>query len=210
VHLQYRPALHLLWIVLLVAMFACCFFQVFTNMSVYYKQGLGFTEPFIGLLMSCNGILIVAIEMVLIYKLEGKRRSTYYIVIGVFLVGLAYLMLNLFSMNHVLAFVMIIIITFGEISSMPFMNSFWISRTQSYNRGQYAALYTMAWSAAQTLGPMTGAQVAGHAGFNWLWWSVAGLSFITSFAFFKLHRHMGQEKLVLTESDITTTPAPEL
>jgi len=199
-----------LWFVLLVTLFACCFFQLFTNMSVYYKQGLGFSEPFIGLLMSCNGVLIVAIEMVLIYKLEGKRRSTYYIVIGIFLMGLSYLMLNLFSMNHALAFVMIIIITFGEITSMPFMNSFWISRTQSYNRGQYAALYTMAWSAAQTLGPMVGAQVAEHAGFNWLWWGATGLSFITAFAFFKLHRYMGNETLVLTEKDITTTPAPEL
>ena len=42
--------------------------------------------------------------------------------------------------------------------------------------GQYAALYTMAWSAAQTLGPMTGAQIAQHYSFNWLWWLVGCLS----------------------------------
>jgi len=197
-----------LWFILFVALFGCCFFQLFTNLSVYYKLKLNFTEPYIGFLMASNGILIVAIEMVLIYKLEGKRRSTYFIVVGVLLMALAYLMLNLFSMNHALAFVMVIIITFGEITSMPFMNSFWISRTKAYNRGQYAALYTMAWSAAQTLGPMGGAQVAEHAGFNWLWWCACGLSFITAFAFFRLHRRIGNEMLVLTEKDITTTPAP--
>ncbi|MBS1565947.1 MAG: MFS transporter, partial [Bacteroidetes bacterium] len=156
-----------------------------------------------------NGLLIVAIEMVLIYKLEGKKRSTYFIVIGVFLMAVAYLMVNLFRMDHALAFVMVVIITFGEITSMPFMNSFWITRTKPHNRGQYAALYTMAWSVAQTLGPMLGAQVAEHAGFRWLWWSAAGLSLITSFGFFRLHRFMGR-KLTLTNKAITDTPGPEL
>jgi MFS family permease len=77
-------------------------------------------------------------------------------------------------------------ITFGEILSMPFMNSYWITRTHSTNRGQYAALYTMAWSAAQTLGPMGGAQLAQYAGFNILWWVVGGLSLVAAFAFRKL------------------------
>ncbi|HSC39445.1 MAG TPA: MFS transporter, partial [Chitinophagaceae bacterium] len=96
--------------------------------------------------------------------------------------------------------------TLGEITSMPFMNSFWISRSRPHNRGQYAALYTMAWSAAQTLGPMGGAQVAQHLGFKWLWWSASILSFITAFAFFRLHRRMGSEAL-LTGKEITATPS---
>ncbi len=49
---------------------------------------------------------------------------------------------------------------------MPFMNTYWIARTSHGNRGQYAALYTMAWSAAQTLGLMAGVQVAQVAGFS--------------------------------------------
>jgi predicted MFS family arabinose efflux permease len=78
---------------------------------------------------------------------------------------------------------MIVIVTFGEILSMPFMNSYWIARTHPSNRGQYAALYTMAWSAAQTLGPMLGAQLAEHSGFNVLWWTVGGISIFAAFAF---------------------------
>ena len=80
----------------------------------------------------------------------------------------------------------ITLVTFGEILAMPFMNSYWISRTHYTNRGQYAALYTMAWSAAQTLGPMGGAQLAGHAGFTILWWAVGGLSIIAALAFRRL------------------------
>jgi predicted MFS family arabinose efflux permease len=125
-------------------LFASCFFQIFTNLPVYFKTELHFSEPFIGLLMSVNGIIIALVEMVLIYKLEGKRKNTIYITMGVGIVGLSFLMLNLPGIGALLAFAMIILITFGEIFSMPFMNTYWISRTHHSNRGQYAALYTMA------------------------------------------------------------------
>lgn len=177
-----------LWFILFTMLFASCFFQLFTNLPVYLKNELHFSKPFIGILMAFNGILIAIVEMVLIYRLEGKRNILHYITIGVFLVGLAFLMLNIPGIGPLLAFAMITTVTFGEILSMPFMNSYWITRTQPSNRGQYAALYTMAWSAAQTLGPMGGAQLVEYSGFNLLWWSVGGLCIITSFSFLKLRK----------------------
>jgi predicted MFS family arabinose efflux permease len=173
--------------VFITMLFACCFFQLFTNLPVYFNKELHFSEPFIGFLMAVNGIIIAMVEMVLIYKLEGKRKNIIYITLGVFIVGLSFLMLNIPGAPVAIACSMIILVTFGEILSMPFMNSFWITRTQPSNRGQYAALYTMAWSAAQTLGPMGGAQLAQHAGFKILWWVVGGLSVIAAFLFRKTH-----------------------
>ena len=172
---------------LITMLFASCFFQLFTNLPVYFKKELHFSEPFIGIIMATNGILIALVEMVVIYKLEGKRKNILYISIGVFLVGLSFLMLNIPG-GAIIACSMILLVTFGEILSMPFMNSYWIARTQPSNRGQYAALYTMAWSAAQTLGPMGGAQLAEYSGFNVLWWTVGGLSMLASLAFWRLHR----------------------
>ncbi|HET6995657.1 MAG TPA: MFS transporter, partial [Chitinophagaceae bacterium] len=174
--------------VLITMLFASCFFQIFTNLPVFFKKELHFSEPFIGLLMAVNGIVIALVEMVLIYKLEGKRKHTLYITFGVALTGLSFLMLNIPGMGALLALVMIITITFGEIFAMPFMNTYWIGRTQSSNRGQYAALYTMAWSAAQCLGPLLGSQVADHYNFTLLWWIVGVLALFASFAFWKLHK----------------------
>jgi predicted MFS family arabinose efflux permease len=173
--------------VIITMLFACCFFQLFTNLPVYFRKDLHFSEPFIGFLMAVNGIIIALVEMVLIYKLEGRRKNMIYITLGVFIVGLSFLMLNLQGSFVIIAGSMIVLVTFGEILSMPFMNSYWITRTQAANRGQYAALYTMAWSAAQTLGPMTGAQLAQYSGFTILWWAVGGLAIITSLLFWKLH-----------------------
>lgn len=172
--------------IIVTALFASCFFQIFTNLPVYLKKNLHLSEPYIGLLMAINGVIIAIIEMVLVYKLEGKRKSMVYITAGVALAGISFWTLNIPLHGAFIAFVMIIMITFGEILSMPFMNSYWITRTHSTNRGQYAALYTMAWSAAQTLGPMGGAQLAQYAGFTVLWWVVGALSLIAALAFRKL------------------------
>ena len=172
--------------IIVTALFASCFFQVFTNLPVFLKNNLHLSEPYIGLLMAINGIMIAVIEMVLVYKLEGKRKSMVYITAGVALTGISFWLLNIPFNGAFIAFSMIILITFGEILAMPFMNSYWISRTQTTNRGQYAALYTMAWSAAQTLGPMGGAQLAQHFGFTVLWWVVGGLSIVAALAFRKL------------------------
>ena len=170
----YRDKVYLLFI-LLTVFFASCFFQLFTNLSPYFFSELHFSKPLIGFLLAVNGIIIAVVEMVLIYKLEGKRKNIDYIFIGILMVGIAFLMLNIPGMGPMLAFWMITVMTFGEIFSMPFMNSFWINRTQPANRGEYAALYTMAWSAAQTLGPLGGSQLAGHFGFKWLWFSAGAL-----------------------------------
>ena len=68
----------------------------------------------------------------------------------------------------------------GEIFSMPFMNSYYISRSSEGNRGQYAAYYTMAWSAAQVIGSTSGTQIAHAIGFNNLWWIVGGICLLTA------------------------------
>jgi predicted MFS family arabinose efflux permease len=164
----YQDKKYLQFIVLTI-LFASCFFQLFTNLPVFFK-------------------IIAIIEMVIIYKLEGRRNILVYITIGIILVGLSFLILTAPFSAATVAITMIVIVTFGEILSMPFMNTYWIRRTQSTNRGQYAALYTMAWSVAQTLGPMLGATLADNAGFMVLWWAVGGLLIITALAFNRLDK----------------------
>jgi predicted MFS family arabinose efflux permease len=185
----YKDRIYLLFI-LLTLFFAGCFFQLFTNLPVFFKKELKFSEPLIGLLLASNGVIITLIEMALIYKLEGKRSGLAYISAGVLLIGLSFLILNIPGMSPALAFGMIALVTLGEMLSIPFMNSFWISRTRMENRGQYAALYTMAWSAAQTLGPMAGAQLADHSGFTVLWFAVGLLALLISFLFSRLRAYL--------------------
>src|SRR6185369_1629761 len=71
----YRDKVYLTFMAVTI-LFAACFFQIFSNLPVYFKKDLHLSEPFIGFLMSINGIMIVLVEMVLIYKLEGRRKNS--------------------------------------------------------------------------------------------------------------------------------------
>jgi len=183
----YQDRMYIIFIVLTI-LFAFCFFQMFSTLTAFFKLDIGFTSLFIGILMAINGLIITFIEMVIVYKLEGRRKATFYIPVGVALCSLAYLMLNLLTITHVNAVFMIVVITFGEIMAMPFMNAFWASRSNQANRGQYAGLFTIAFSIAHTAGPMIGALVAQHQGFTFLWWCISALCFVTAIGFWGLHR----------------------
>ena len=169
--------------ILLTILYGCMFFQGFSILPVYYNQKLHLSPFFIGITMALNGILIVIFEMALIFKLEQRKKNMQYMIIGALLTGLAFVIFNLLPGEHSVALTSVFIITTGEMLTMPFMNSFWISRTDHNNRGQYAGLYTVAWSIAQVVGPYAGSQVVQHFDFALLWWAVGGIGITTALGF---------------------------
>lgn len=183
----YSDKLYLVFI-LLTILFASCFFQLFTMQPIFFKTEWHFDEQFIGLLMALNGMLIVAMEMVLINKLEGTKPSMYYISLGVFLVGIGFVLFNIFPAAAWVAILSVCFITLGEMLSMPFMNTFWISRTVESNRGEYAGLYTIAWSAAQILAPVYGAILIQNGGYDLLWWFLGGLCTLSAAGYFSIYK----------------------
>ena len=105
---------------------------------------------------------------------------------GVWMVGLSYAVFNILSGHFWLALFSSIIITVGEMFAMPFMNSYWIGRSSEHNRGQYAALYTMAWGTAQIAAPSIGGFVADRYSYQTLWWLVFGVSIVAGWGYGKL------------------------
>ncbi|MBP6025427.1 MFS transporter [Ferruginibacter sp.] len=165
-------------------LFALCFFQLFTTVPLYFKEGLHLNEFWIGVVMSMNGIVIALFEMVVVFRLEGSRPYLKLMQYGTLLLALSYFMLNIPLANgFMLATIVILMVTVAEIVGMPFMNSYYIARTTPENRGQYAALYTMAWSSAQVIGSLSGTQIAHSFGFYYLWWILGGLCVLTAFGF---------------------------
>ena len=179
----FRDTTYLVFI-LLTILFAFCFFQLFATLPLFFKQQLHLTPFFIGVVMSVNGSLIALFEMAVVFTLEQRNRNLQFIMTGVLLTGLSFVVFNLVPGEKSLALLSTFIITSGEMLAMPFMNAFWISRTELSNRGQYAGLYTAAWSIAQVLAPLIGAQIAQRYGFIVLWWVIGAVS-ITAAAGFK-------------------------
>jgi predicted MFS family arabinose efflux permease len=145
-----------------------CFLQLFSMVPVYYKQELHLSQVEIGMLMALNGIVIFLFEMVLVYKLENRTDPFYYIMAGSFLMGLSFVMLNI-APGFAIALIGILVVTVGEMLLFPFINNFWVSRSNQYNRGQYASVFTMSFAAAHVLSPTFSAYISDHAGFYYLW-----------------------------------------
>jgi predicted MFS family arabinose efflux permease len=167
----------------LVILYGACFFELFTMISLYFKTQWQFNEMLIGSLMAINGLLIVCFEMILIYSIEGTRPHTYFISLGVFIVGSAFALLNFVPHIYIAAAACVVLITIGEIMSMPFLNSFWISRTHEDNRGRYAAMYTIAWSIAQIAAPTFGSLLITQKGFPFLLGTLFFICFAAAIGF---------------------------
>ena len=166
-HSAYRDNVFLLGMMYLFLV-AICFFQMFSIIPVYYKEQLHLNEATIGWILAMNGLIIALVEMILVYKLENRRNAVLYMMLGAFLIGIAFLILNLASML-LIAIISMLTITLGEMLLFPFVNNFWVSRSTESTRGQYAALYAMSFSLAIVLAPTAASQLATHAGFATLW-----------------------------------------
>ncbi len=156
-------------------LYALCFFQFFSTMPLFYKDIHHLHETEIGALMALNGILVAAIEMIMIYKIEGKWSKYNFIALGALLLVISYLMLP-FITNMAGFIIVVIIISFSEMFAMPFMNAYMNQRANEKNRGQYSALYAMAWSTAQISIPILATQTIANIGYNALWVLLAFLS----------------------------------
>ena len=183
----YRDRVYLFFIAL-ICLFAMGFFQLFTTIPNYMRDVLGLGESYIGFVMAINGLIIVAIEMILIYRLEKLNRNLELIILGLLICALAYPMLLLPPSGKSAALIMILLITFGEIITMPFMNTFWTLRSDNTNRGQYAALYVMSWGLSQSLGPYMSAFVVESQGFSALFLFAALAFFICAGGFLLIRK----------------------
>ncbi|TKC01784.1 MFS transporter [Pedobacter cryotolerans] len=173
--------------VLLTCLFATCFFLMFRVVPVFFKKEWHIDEAMIGLILGVNGAIIALLEMVMISKIENKKSPQFYIVTGVLIVSVSFMFLVLpSSFPIVLALLCVIGFTFGEMFSMPFINTFVIKRSNEFNRGQYAAGFSIAWSVAQ-ITPVAGFYIAEKLGYNTLWLSSVVLLLFCAYGYYSLN-----------------------
>jgi predicted MFS family arabinose efflux permease len=186
----YKDKVFLVFIVL-VTMYAISFFQLFTIGPLFYKQECGLSEIQIGYLLGLNGLLVVIIEMILVYKIDGKIDKLSLISLGVFLVVINYLIFIL-THQYWLLVVGIIFATLSEIFAMPYMNTFSIERSKPHNRGEYSGLYAMTWSVANITAPLVSTQVISHLGFNTLWYILGSFGLLSALGFGLLKKYLAR------------------
>jgi predicted MFS family arabinose efflux permease len=170
---------------------AMIFMQILWTVPKFFKQIYTWNESHIGLISSLNGAIVMGVEMLLIFKIEGKRSNLWFIRLGVLCYAVAYLAFLIpTSFAFFAALLYMIFISFGEMFVMPFSSSWVTKRAPEATLGQYLALYTMAYSVSNVVAPIFGTQIIEHFGFFTLWCALVIMSIGTWFGFRYLEKEI--------------------
>ncbi|HLP64849.1 MFS transporter [Flavobacterium sp.] len=161
------------------------FFQLFTTIPLYHKDQYNLTEFQTGLLLTLNGVLVFFLEMPIVSYIERKKLNKVKIVsIGCLMMAISMFIL-LINFWAGMLLLMMLFMTFAEMFSFPFSNSFAMSRAPKGHEGRYMAIFTMSYSLAHILSAKVGMSIIDFFGkrygyemgyqINWAFMGVLGV-----------------------------------
>lgn len=172
---------------------AVSFVQFIETLPLFYNDVIHLDEQSIGYLLALNGGLIFLIEMPIVEYLEKKHNQIKLVIVGLVLFALSFIVLNTFH-STLIAVIGMLLLTFGEIFSFPFSNTFAMERSKKGNQGSYMALYGMTFSAAFIISPKMGMYVLDRYGYTTLWNLVTIILILSILIMLLLRRAMDKEK----------------
>jgi predicted MFS family arabinose efflux permease len=154
------------------------FFQLFTTIPIYHREQFDLTELQTGLLLTLNGVLVFLLEMPIVSYIERKKINKVKIVALGSLAMAISLFLMLVNTWAGILIIMMLFMTFAEMFSFPFSNSFAMSRAPKGHEGRYMAIFTMSYSMAHILSAKIGMEIIENFGYQTNWF-VMGLLGVT-------------------------------
>jgi MFS family permease len=128
-------------------------FQSVSTLALYVKD-LGFSTTAYGALLSLNGVLIIAFELLLIHIVRRFRPQPV-IAVGYFL-GAFGIALTGFAHTLPALAATVVVWTFGEMTSAPMAATYVTQLAPERLRGRYMGLYSLTLSIGMLLGPPLG------------------------------------------------------
>lgn len=162
------------------------FVQLFNTWPLYLRNIYQLLEDRIGLLLALNGIMIIAIEMPLVYKLE-KANQLVVISIGSLLLVSGFAILPLGN-TYLFAIFTVIVWTLGEILVFPMIFSFISSLASEHNRGKYMGLFSFSFAVSFIVGPALGTWIYDGFGPQYLWIFIGIIGLFVSAGFLMMNR----------------------
>lgn len=164
------------------------FVQLLTTFPIYARNVYGLAENRIGQLFAVNTILIVTLEMILMEKVR-KYPQVRMINISFVLLGIGFGMVPL-GRGFAFGALTFVILTFGEMLSMPLVTALIAGRADDSNRGRYMGLFSLVFSLAFIIAPVGGTAIYEHLGADAVWYVCCGLCFLSAVAFFALRPYL--------------------
>ena len=150
---------------------ALVFFQISSTYGLFVVQ-LGFSAVTYGAIISLNGVLVVFCELP-ISTITRRFPARRVIGLGYALVGLGFA-LNAFAHTVPALIVAMIVVTFGEMLTIPVSVAYVADLAPPHMRGRYMGAFGLTWALGLTVGPSLGMALF-HYGPAVLWLSCGAL-----------------------------------
>jgi predicted MFS family arabinose efflux permease len=147
----------------------------------YLKNYYQLSNFQIGLIYATNGFVIILLQMH--FSIWVKKYNILRAIgVGGLIMALGYFLLPFYSGFHY-ALLCMIVLTIGEMATLPLMNNFVVEIAPSGCQGQYLGLMSSAFQIPMLLAPSVGAYIYAQFGPNALWYAVgvAGLVILSGF-----------------------------
>ncbi|MEV4437679.1 MFS transporter [Streptomyces sp. NPDC049577] len=166
----------------------------------------GFSSADYGAVIAVNGVLIVALQIPLTRWLE-HRDPKILLTASALLAGYGF-GLTAFAGSLGVYALTICVWTVAEIINSPTQMSLVVRLSPTHGRGRYQGVYTMSWSVAALVAPLSGGAVIDEYGADVLWAGCAVLGTITGAGYWLLMRSLRAEGSAKEPAEATTAPEP--
>lgn len=164
-------------------LFSICFFQLFSTLTIFYKDTAQLSQQNIGYILGYSGFLVVLLEMGLVQLAEKYFSLAVTMFLGTFICGLSYAMLG-FDHSMITLVLSMSLLCVGEIWALPFMSTITALRSGKNNKGAYMGLNGISFSIAFIVTPYLGTLIAEKFGFTTLWIGTGILATVIAIAFY--------------------------
>ncbi|SEM09262.1 Predicted arabinose efflux permease, MFS family [Chryseobacterium taichungense] len=164
-------------------LFSICFFQLFSTLTIFYKDSAHLSQQNIGYILGYSGFLVVLLEMGLVQVAEKYFSLAVTMFLGTFICGLSYAMLG-FDHSMLTLVLSMSLLCVGEIWALPFMSTITALRSGKNNKGAYMGLNGISFSIAFIVTPYLGTLIAQKFGFTTLWIGTGILATLIAVAFY--------------------------
>src|SRR5438552_7775858 len=155
---------------------ALVFFQISSTYGLFVTQ-LGFSAATYGAIISLNGVLVVFCELP-ISTITRRFPALRVIGLGYALVGIGFA-LNAFAHTVPALIVAMIVVTFGEMLTIPVSVAYVADLAPPQMRGRYMGAFGLTWALGLTVGPSLGMALF-HYGPAALWLSCGALGLLAA------------------------------
>jgi MFS family permease len=141
-------------------------------------QSKGMSPSDVGFAMAVNGVLIVALQPIVIRRIAGSSRARV-LALAAVCIGLGF-GANAWALNMVQFMFTVSIWTLGEILMAPVNASIVADLSPTQMRGRYQGAFGLVWSVGVALGPLLSGTIISHSNTRTLWFACIGIGLLAA------------------------------